>query len=321
MNVTLRQLQAFCAVARLGSFTKAASALHTTQPALSVQIGQLEDSLGLRLFDRTTRTVGITRVGQDLLPRAEKTLAELSEMVASAKGLGTRNMGRVMVAALPSVASSLLPEAIAGFQQRFPGIAVLLRDALGARVIDMVRSDEVDFGIGGAPPADAPLQFTPLGSDEMVAVCLGPLSPGKGRRIAVETLAAQPLILMSRDSSVRRIVEEAFAAAGCIPRPVQEPAYMSTAIAMVRAGLGIAVLPSSAAEVRAAGDLGRHRIASRVMSRQVGILSRGKHLSPAAEAFRRHLKVLAKDWFHCAPSRENDAPPRRSYPDLKRRTP
>jgi DNA-binding transcriptional LysR family regulator len=321
MNVTLRQLQAFCAVARLGSFTRAASALHTTQPALSVQIGQLEQSLGLRLFDRTTRTVGITRVGQDLLPRAERTLAELSEMVASAKGLGTRNMGRVLVAALPSVASSLVPEAIAGFQQRFPGIAVVLRDALGARVIDMVRSDEVDFGIGGAPPADAPLQFAPLGADEMVAVSLGPLPAGKGRRIALETLAAHPLILMSRESSVRRIVEEAFAAEGRIPRPAHEPAYMSTAIAMVRAGLGIAVLPSSASEVRAAADLRCHRLASRVMSRQVGILSRGRNLSPAAEEFRGHLKALAKDWFQANASGKNIGALRRSYPDLDRRLP
>jgi DNA-binding transcriptional LysR family regulator len=297
MNVTLRHLQAFCAVARLGSFTRAAAALHTTQPALSVQIGQFEDSLGLRLFDRTTRAVAITRVGQDLLPRAERTLAELSELVASAKGLGTKSSGRVLVAALPSVASSFLPEAIAGFQTQFPGIAVVLRDALGARINDVVNSGEVDFGVSGPPPADAHLQFCALGSDAMVAVSLGRIATAKGRRVAIEDLAKHSLILMSRDSTVRRIVEEAFAASGRLTTPVHEPAFMATAIAMVRAGLGIAILPSSAAEVRAAKDLVAHRIASRLMSRRIGIISRGGALSPAAEEFRRHLRAMARKWF------------------------
>lgn len=297
MNVTLRQLQAFCAVARLGSFTKAAAALHTTQPALSVQIGQLEDSIGLRLFDRTTRAVGITRVGQDLLPRAERTLAELSEFVASATGLGTKSSGRVLVAALPSVASSFMPQAIGGFQAEFPGIAVVLRDALGARINDVVNSGEVDFGISGPPPADAHLQFFPLGSDEMVAVSLGPIASAKGKRIAIDDLEKHRLILMSRDSTVRRIVEEAFAASGRLAAPVHEPAFMATAIAMVRAGLGIAILPSSAAEVRAAKDLVAYRIASRLMSRHIGIICRRGSLSPAAEEFRRYLKAMARKWF------------------------
>lgn len=298
MNVTLRQLQAFCAVARLGSFTKAAAALHTTQPALSVQIGQLEDSLGLRLFDRTTRAVGITRVGQDLLPRAERTLAELSELVASATGLGTKSSGRVLVAALPSVASSFMPEAIAGFQRQFPGVSVVLRDALGASINDVVNSGEVDFGISGPPPADAHLQFTPLGSDEMVAVSLGRIaSAAKGKRISIDDLEKHSLILMSRESTVRRIVEEAFAASGRLAAPVHEPAFMATAIAMVRAGLGVAILPSSAAEVRAAKDLVAHRIASRAMGRRIGIISRRGTLSPAAEEFQRHLKAMARKWF------------------------
>jgi DNA-binding transcriptional LysR family regulator len=297
MNVTLRQLQAFCAVARLGSFTRAAAALHTTQPALSVQIGQLEDSLGLRLFDRTTRAVAITRVGQDLLPRAERTLAELSELVASATGLGTKSTGRVLVAALPSVASSFMPEAIAGFQREYPGVSVVLRDALGARINDVVNSGEVDFGVSGPPPADAHLQFFPVGSDEMVAVSLGPIASAKGRKVAIDDLEKHSLILMSRESTVRRIVEEAFAASGRLAAPVHEPAFMSTAIAMVRAGLGVAILPSSASEVRAAKDLVANRIASRAMGRQVGIICRRGSLSPAAEEFRRHLKAMAKKWF------------------------
>jgi DNA-binding transcriptional LysR family regulator len=203
----------------------------------------------------------------------------------------------VLVAALPSVASSFMPEAIAGFQSAFPGIAIVLRDALGARINDVVNSGEVDFGISGPPPAEAHLQFSPMGSDKMVAVSLAPIASARGKRISIDDLAKQSLILMSRDSTVRRIVEEAFAASGTLATPVQEPAFMSTAIAMVRAGLGVAILPSSAAEVRAAKDLVTHRITSRLMGRHIGIICRRGTLSPAAEEFRRYLRATAKKWF------------------------
>jgi DNA-binding transcriptional LysR family regulator len=298
MNITLRQLQAFCTVARLGSFTKAASALHTTQPALSVQIGQLEDSLNLRLFDRTTRAVTITSVGRELLPRAERTLMELAGLIDSATGLGSKNVGRVVVAALPSVASSLLPEAIAKFSLQFPGVQVMLKDALGAEITELVRTDQVDFGISGEAPTDAGLEFTVLGADEMVAVTPPDHPLGSMKRLTLESLVDYPLILMSRNSSVRRLVDDAFAEKGRLANPVQEPAYMATAIAMVRAGLGVAVLPSSASELRAAGDLKCHHIANRGMNRQIGILlKRGQTLSPAAEEFERVLRAISRKWF------------------------
>jgi LysR family transcriptional regulator, carnitine catabolism transcriptional activator len=298
MNITLRQLQAFCTVARLGSFTKAALALHTTQPALSVQISQLEDSLHLRLFDRTTRAVAITSVGRELLPRAERTLAELSGMIDSATGLGDKSVGRVVVAALPSVASSFMPEAIAAFRKMHPGIDIVLRDGLGGQIAELMRTGEVDFGITGEGAGDAELHFTVLGSDEMVAVAPEDHPLGKVKRITLEALVEYPLILMSRDSSVRRLVDHAFAERGHLPIPVQEPVYMSTAIAMVRAGLGVALLPSSASELRAAHDVRCHHIAHRGMSRHIGIvLRRGRSPSPAAEEFERFLRTFARKWF------------------------
>jgi LysR family transcriptional regulator, carnitine catabolism transcriptional activator len=298
MNITLRQLQAFCTVARLGSFTKAANALHTTQPALSVQIGQLEEALRLRLFDRTTRAVAITRVGEELLPRAERTLAELAGIIDSASGLGAKNAGRVVVAALPSVASSFLPEAIASFRAKFPNVDIVLRDGLGGQIADLLRSGEVDFGVTGEAASDAELHFAVLGSDEMMAVTIPGHPLEKLKRVTLEALLEHPLILMSLGSSVRRLVDSAFAERGMLVSPVQEPVYMSTAVAMVRAGLGVALLPSSASELRAASDLRCHHIAHRGMSRQIGIvLKRGRSLSPAAEEFERFLRSLARKWF------------------------
>jgi LysR family transcriptional regulator, carnitine catabolism transcriptional activator len=121
MNVELRQLRAFIVVARFGSFTRAAELLNLSQPALTVQIRQLEQALGLKLFDRNTRTVELTRMGRDLLPVLTRLLGEVDQVVSSTREMATVKYGIVRVAALPSVAATLLPPLIARFRQRYPG--------------------------------------------------------------------------------------------------------------------------------------------------------------------------------------------------------
>jgi len=109
MNINLRQLRAFVSISHLGGFTKAAEALHATQPTLSAQINQLEESLGVRLFDRSTRSVTLTQVGRDLLPVVDKVLSDLAAVSVRARDVAQKNTGRVVVAALPSISSTLLP--------------------------------------------------------------------------------------------------------------------------------------------------------------------------------------------------------------------
>src|SRR3982750_3738987 len=101
MNLSTRQLRAFVAIARLGSFTRAAEALHTTQPALSAQINQIESVLGVRLFDRSTRAVTLTEVGRDLFPIVDKAMQDLGSVVTRARDIAHLEVGRVAVAALP----------------------------------------------------------------------------------------------------------------------------------------------------------------------------------------------------------------------------
>src|SRR4051794_19199597 len=109
MNVDMRQLRAFSTIGRVGSFTKAAAALFTTQPALSAQIRHLEEALDLRLFDRSTRAVTLTQAGRDLLPVVDRVLADVGAVIAQARNVAHMNVGRVAVAALPSVSSTMLP--------------------------------------------------------------------------------------------------------------------------------------------------------------------------------------------------------------------
>ncbi|MEO8754440.1 MAG: LysR substrate-binding domain-containing protein [Casimicrobiaceae bacterium] len=296
MNINFRQLRAFVSIGRLGSFTRAADALHATQPALSAQIRELEDALGVKLFDRSTRSVTLTQAGHDLLPVVDNVLGDLGSVVARARDVAHRNTGRVTVAALPSLAATLMPGAVARMRAQHPGITVVIKDALAERIVGLIRADEVDLALTSAPPTDPQLQFTPLMTDRMVAVLPAghPLVHAKTLRLA--DLLASPLVLMDRDSSVRRIVDAACASIGRLAEPAFEVAYMSTAIGLVRAGMGATLLPSSAAELRATSDLTIRNLDSPKVERQLGVLKqRRRGYSPAAEAFVVVLQAVARE--------------------------
>ena len=124
MNLNLRHLEAFAAVARLRSFTKAARSLHVSQPSFTVQIKQLEEELGVRLLDRNTRSVNLTKIGQELAPVVERLLRELEGIVANTRALSAKSIGSVTIAALPSVSATLLPSVIAAFQTTISGYSV-----------------------------------------------------------------------------------------------------------------------------------------------------------------------------------------------------
>jgi len=298
MNINLRQLRAFVSIGRLGSFTKAADALHATQPALSAQIRELEDALGVKLFDRSTRSVTLKQAGEDLLPVVDNVLGDLGSVVARARDVARRNTGRVTIAALPSLAATLMPTAVAQMRARHPGITVVIKDALAERIIGLIRADEVDLALTSAPPIDPQLQFTALLTDRMVAVLPNghPLAEAKIVRLA--DLLASPMVLMDRDSSVRRIVDAACASIGRMAEPAFEAAYMSTAIGLVRAGLGATLLPSSAAELRATSDLTIRDLDTPRIERELGVLKqRRRAYSPAAEAFVAVLTALARSGF------------------------
>jgi len=124
MNFTLRELEAFLGVARLGNFTRAAKALNMSQPALTVRIRHLEEALGVRLLDRTTRSVALTQIGREFLPVVARVLGEIDAVAVNARDVAGRRRGVVTVAALPSAASTLLPAIIAAFKARHRGIVV-----------------------------------------------------------------------------------------------------------------------------------------------------------------------------------------------------
>ena len=286
MDFTLRQLRAFATIARLRSFTRAADVLHTTQPALSAQIRELEASLGVRLFDRNTRSVAPTRAGADLLPVVDQVLSALDSVAVRAEDVAARNTGRVVVAALPSLAATLVPAVVARMRERHPGIAVVVRDALAERTLGAVRAGEVDLALTSAPPHDRELVFAPLLADRMMAVLPRTHALARAKVVLLADLLATPLVLMDRESSVRRLVDAASASIGRLVTPVYEVAFMATAIGLVRAGLGATLLPSSASELRDTTGLCVREIGAPAIERPLGLLTqRQRSASPAVEAF------------------------------------
>src|SRR5690349_2441616 len=147
ISLTLRQLEAFVAVAENGSYTKAARFLRMSQPGLTANILRLEDHLGVRLFDRTTRSVELTSAGADLLHPIRRLLEDLSQTISDMQGLSDRRRGRVVFACLPSIAARLVGPALQNFLTSFPGITVKIIDGDATNVASRVRTREADFGI------------------------------------------------------------------------------------------------------------------------------------------------------------------------------
>ena len=161
MDVNLRHARAFVTVVHLGSFTKAAAALHLSQPALTVQIRNFEAALKVKVLDRTSRSVELTRIGRELLPLLERMLRELDAVVADTHAQSAGRSGTVRIAALPSFAASLLPTVISATRAREPGLSFVVRDAVASRVVDLkgkAEGERLRKVMGWERPPRSPLQ-------------------------------------------------------------------------------------------------------------------------------------------------------------------
>ncbi len=156
--MTVKQLRAFLAVAQTLSFTQACERLHLSQPALSLTIKGLEDTLGGRLLNRSTRSVRLTPEGESLLPLAKRLLADWDNTEEILRQRFTLRLGSVAVAAMPSFAGNQLPALLASFRRRHPGINVTVHDVINEDVIDMVRQGRVELGIAFEPEASDTLR-------------------------------------------------------------------------------------------------------------------------------------------------------------------
>ena len=283
--MTVKQLRAFLAVARTLSFTQACEHLHLSQPALSLAIKGLEESLGGRLLTRSTRSVRLTPEGESLVPLAKQLLAEWDNTEELMRQRFTLQMGRLGVAAMPSFAGNLLPPALMAFRSRYPRINVTVHDVINEQVIEMVRNRQVELGIAFEPEASGSLAFTPLFRDRFVAV-VPPESLLAGHpRLSWATLLTRDFIALQRPSMVRRLLEQQLSAEGMRLPTAFESHQLATVGRMVASGLGVSAVPSLCR--RQMEELGARclPLEEPVIERAVGILVQGE-LSTAALALR-----------------------------------
>lgn len=292
MPVNLKLLNAFLLVAEHGSFRRAAELSRRSQSALSLQVRDLEAQLGASLFHRTTRTVGLTREGEALLPHARRAIAEMEAGLRRVRAAAAMRGGVLALGCPPHVALTALPPALAAFHRAHPGVSVRIRELPQAEVLEGIRRQELDFGIGPRP-ADAPsLDFAPLLEEEILALAPPAFAPRTGRSITLAALGALPLVITSGTNSMRAMVEEAAASIGVsfdVRCEVQMP---GTAMALAAAGLGVAVVPRLSLPKGKPPGLKVLRIADPPLLREVGIVRlRGSRASPAAAAFLRLLEA------------------------------
>lgn len=290
MNPTLRQMRAFVALAKTGNFTLAAQAMHVTQSALSGLIKELEQTLGAKVVDRSTRRALLTDIGKELYPLFSQMIDDLDGALANVADHTRLKKGIVRIAAPQLLSCTLMPEAIAAYRARYPDIEVRLGDTGVESVVNRVLSGEADIGIGPerepAPPLDARLLF------EMPFALVFPKGHELERqaRVTWKDVARYPLISL-QGQFTERLLDDMHASMHAPPlKPANEVTFMTTALAMAAAGLGVTVCMPYAAPLAALYGLVMRQLEEPVLTRRFFLYTRpGRSLSPAAESFIDYL--------------------------------
>lgn len=273
--INLRHLRAFVAVARDSSFTRAAERLLLSQSALTVTVRQLEEHLGVALFNRTTRQVMLTADGESLLITAERIISDFDRALAEVTETAKQRQGRVPIAVVPSVATRLMPPLVRGFHEIYPDIRITLRDDNGRGVHRQVLDHDVEFGISNVWRSYPELEFTPLTSDRFGLVCRrdDPLAREEGP-FNWAGIDQTRLFVMAADTGFYTALHDTPEFVERCPTPAGEVLAMVTMLDMVRAGLGITLLPELARPAAVESELVFRRLTNPAVHRNLCLIRR-----------------------------------------------
>ncbi|WP_342129203.1 LysR family transcriptional regulator [Hydrogenophaga sp. OTU3427] len=284
---TVRQLQAFLAVYRLRKLSAAAAQLFVTQSAVSVLIRQLEEGLGVRLFERTTRALQPTQAAQEAAVLAERILRDVGALSSGFRDLRELRRGQVSVVITPTLAGMLMPRIVQAFRADHPDIVLRVDDCAPDQFLSRIVGEHVDFGIGTPEHAANAVNQQTLLRDHLALVCLPDHPLAKARRVRWADLEGHNVITGRPGYGVRRLVDLSAAQAGVSLRVVNEVSFQSTSLWMTACGLAPCIMPSAYALQSAYRD----QLVVKVLqeprvSRDIYIVTkRDRHLSPACEAF------------------------------------
>ncbi|SAK71283.1 LysR family transcriptional regulator [Caballeronia ptereochthonis] len=283
MKVENSELEAFVAVAELGSFQKAAERMHLTQPGLSRRIQKLEQALGVELFHRTTRSVALTGVGRQFLPMARQQISQLGTMLSSIREIAEKRFGKVRLASIPTVVNRVLPDVLRRYGEKYPQVGVQIFDGNHDFVLGQVRAGLAEFGISLDPGDDEDLTFEPLLTDRYVLAVHREHPWADHESVTLRDLARTKLIIGGRDSGNRLLLEMLLGHESISLRWFYEVEHISCVVALVDAGLGCAIVPSLAVSAHFAPDIRAIPIGSPEVQRSIGIVKH-RHVSMSSIA-------------------------------------
>lgn len=292
INFDLNDLVAFRTLADLGSFRKAADAVHLSQPAFSRRIDKLERGLGVSLVERTTRRVTLTAAGREFERKVRALLDELDDALLGIRGdPGTRG-DRVALACVPTAVGHIVSRVLARFRETHPRVQVTLLDAKANEVRNAVSQGDADFGVTFVDANDGDIEFTPLFEERYVLACRRDHPFAQRDSITWAELDGQTFIAVARTSSNRLVVDQALAGAAARPRVTYEVQTGATALCLVEAGLGVAAMPSLS--IASCRDLAGVALVQPEIARTMGLIRRrGRVLSTSAARLYELFKSAA----------------------------
>ncbi len=290
MHLTLRQLQCFSAVARNLSYTKAADELHLTQPAVSMQIRQLEQQAGLALTEQLGKKVHLTEAGEEVYRYARSILQQVDEMDDVLDKLKGFAGGKLRIAAISS-ANYFAPRLLGTFHQRFPDVSVSIETTNQAAVVKLVSENEVDMAIMGQPPEEAHLEALEFMENPLIIVAPPGHRLAARKRIALKELEKEVFLIREPGSGTRGAMERFFRQQKLKLTTGMEMGSLSGIKQGVQAGLGLGLLPRGAVQVELGlGNLVELKVRGLPIQRHwYVVLHKGKRLSVAAEEFKSLL--------------------------------
>lgn len=243
MNISPKQLRMFLALSESLNFSKTAEQLFMTQPSLSKVIRDLEATLGLALFERTTRSVQLTAGGAQLATIARTIVGEYEAGLQRLQSSAQQAAVQLSIAAWPSLAQVVLPEVCAALEQTINAPRITLHDCANSLCIERLLNHEVDFALASVAPSHPDLQYQELLRDRFVVLSHGPWRARVPQRIRLEQLMHLPLITLTDASTAMRYMSAAYLNRGIEYRPKMQVEQMATVVALVKKELGVAVLP------------------------------------------------------------------------------
>lgn len=303
-NITLRQLRYVDALARAGHFGRAAEHCAISQPALSIQIKELEATLGAQLFERGARDVRPTGLGEAVIARARDVLRGVDEIAEMARAAGDTLSGRLRVGVIPTIAPYLLPRLLPRLSANYPDLDVQIRESITPRLLGELADGRLDTAIVALPVSDPGLQEMPLFDEALMLV--EPASAAPSAPLSARDLSGMRLLLLEEGHCFRDQALSFCNLPGHVTRAGLEGTSLSTLVQMVGAGIGVTLIPEMAVEVETrSADVRVSPFKDPQPSRTIGMIWRRN--SPLAERFA-DLGELVRATASPTPSQDGTPP-------------